>query len=371
MLKLPPRQGPCPKRFPPNKNVCLEKDPAVPVKLTEVARHAGVSLATASRVLNGSSRTPAAGIAEKVRAAAEELGYVANAQAQALARSTTGLVGLVVHDIADPYFSTIAHGVQQVAASSHRQVLLAGTDVGAEGTSSADAELAAVNAFISYRTDAIILAASRLLPEDPRLSKALEQYISNGGRVVALGASTIPKAQSLRIANHKGAEELAATLIARGRQRFAILAGPHERNTARVRAEGFQSALSAAGIEPVAIVHGAFTSSGGHDATLELLDTAPAAVGQAQQPLCILAANDVMALGAMTALRARGLRVPEDVQVAGFDDIPTLRDHSPGLTTYRLPLEEIGTLAAELALAPAEQAVAEVTGRVVIRESAG
>ena len=79
----------------------------MPVKLTEVARQAGVSLATASRVLNGSSRTPAAAIADRVRSAAEELGYVANAQAQALARSTTGLMGLVVHDIADPYFSAI------------------------------------------------------------------------------------------------------------------------------------------------------------------------------------------------------------------------------------------------------------------------
>lgn len=101
----------------------------MPVKLTEVARQAGVSLATASRVLNGSSRTPAADIAERVKTAAEELGYVANAQAQALARSTTGLVGLVVHDIADPYFSAIAHGVQQASLDTHHQVLLAGTDI--------------------------------------------------------------------------------------------------------------------------------------------------------------------------------------------------------------------------------------------------
>ncbi len=130
------------------------------VKLSEVARQAGVSLATASRVLNGSARTPAADISDRVKAATEELGYVANAQAQALARSTTGLVGLVVHDIADPYFSAIAHGVQETALHYRHQVLLAGTDIAGGAEPAESAELAAVNAFISYRTDAIILATT-------------------------------------------------------------------------------------------------------------------------------------------------------------------------------------------------------------------
>lgn len=351
----------------------LEKEPPVPVKLTEVARLAGVSLATASRVLNGSSRTPAAGIAERVKAAAEELGYVANAQAQALARSTTGLVGLVVHDIADPYFSAIAHGVQQAALDSRHQVLLAGTDLGGDGDSSADAELAAVNAFISYRTDAIILAASRLLAEDPRLAKALARYMDNGGRVVTLGDSEIPGSRAVRVDNLDGASALVDALLESGVRRFAILAGPHERNTARIRVAGFTRALSAAGLAPEAVVHGAFTSRGGNEATLELLDSlgVSAGAGAGAAPLCILAANDVMALGAMTALRTRGLNIPRDVQVAGFDDIPTLRDHSPALTTYRLPLEEIGRLAAGLALAPDAAGHASVTGTVVLRESAG
>ena len=351
----------------------------MPVKLTEVARRAGVSLATASRVLNGSARTPAADITERVKAAAEELGYVANAQAQALARSSTSLIGLVVHDIADPYFSAIAHGVQESAAKHRRQVLLAGTDIAAEGQGPGDAELAAVSAFISYRTDAIILAASRTRDEDPRISKALGRYIANGGRVVALGATDIPGAATVNIANKEGAAALADALRSGGATRFAILAGPAERNTARHRVEGFVQALSAAGVTPLAIVGGAFTSRGGFDATLECLDTlgitGPGAdddgSGTGGGPLCILAANDVMALGAMTALRSRGLRVPDDVQVAGFDDIPTLRDHSPGLTTYRLPLEDIGKLAAELALDPGSRHETRITGSVEIRESAG
>lgn len=370
------------------------------VKLSEVARHAGVSLATASRVINGSSRTPAADIAERVKAAAAELGYVANAQAQALARQSTGLVGLVVHDIADPYFSTIAHGVQQAALAANHQVLLAGTDWESDEDAPGDAELAAVNAFISYRTDAIILAASRLLHEDPRLSKALAQYIANGGRVVTIGTTEIPDARVLHVDNHEGAGALVQALAARGQRRFVILAGPTERNTARIRVKGFTDRLQAAGLEPVAVVHGEFTSQGGFDSTLEFLN-GPAAdaleagsssrgVGKSADeggsieevggnsadtniagPLCILAANDVMALGAMAALRTRGLRIPEDIQVAGFDDIPTLRDHFPGLTTYRLPLEEMGQIAAQLALTPEAKTPTRVTGQVVLRESAG
>ena len=129
--------------------------------LSGVARHAGVSLASASRVLNGSSRRPAEEIAERVRAAALELGYVPNAQAQALARSSTGLVGLVVHDISDPYFSSIARGVQHAARNYRRQVLLASTDP------SESAEHDAVSAFASHRTDAIILAGSRRAQNTP------------------------------------------------------------------------------------------------------------------------------------------------------------------------------------------------------------
>ncbi|MFB9165945.1 LacI family DNA-binding transcriptional regulator [Arthrobacter psychrochitiniphilus] len=353
----------------------------MPVKLTEVARLAGVSLATASRVLNGSSRNPAADITERVRVAAEELGYVANAQAQALARSTTGLVGLVVHDIADPYFSAIAHGVQEVALKSRRQVLLAGTDFGG-GDGATDgsthsathsAELAAVNAFISYRTDAIILATSRFLEEDPLLSRNLERYIKNGGRVVTLGATSIPHAKVISIGNFEGARDLVAALVDRGLVRFAILSGPHDRNTARSRVSGFHQALTERELTPLAVVEGEFSSRGGFNATLECLDTLEivAAGTSLDSPLCILAANDVMALGAMTALRSRGLRIPEDVQVAGFDDIPTLRDHFPGLSTYRLPLEEIGRLAATLALEAETQTGSTVTGTVVLRESAG
>lgn len=348
----------------------------MPVKLTEVARHAGVSLATASRVLNGSARKPAPEIAERVKASAIELGYVANAQAQALARSTTGLIGLVVHDIADPYFSTIAHGVAQEAHAQGKQVLLAGTDDA--GTS----EAAAVNAFVSYRTDAIILAASRLEVEDPELSGVLQRYVASGGTLVTLGETAIPEARVLAIDNELGAYELVTALIERGTKRFIVLAGPSERNTARHRVQGFLRAMEGNGIQPLKLIPGPFTRQGGFDAALEAIDFLhngqnDAGLGldaaNSDGPICLLAVNDVMALGAMTALRSKGFKVPEEIQVAGFDDIPTLRDHSPSLTTYRLPLEAIGLAAAQIALnrSDPEQLLLPERGEVVIRESAG
>src|ERR671911_2111635 len=110
------------------EKVCPQEEISVAASpLTEVARLAGVSPATASRVLNGSDRKPGPGVSERVRQAAEALGYIPNAQAQALAKSSSGLVGLIVHDIADPYFAAIARGVQEAAREQRKMVLLATT----------------------------------------------------------------------------------------------------------------------------------------------------------------------------------------------------------------------------------------------------
>lgn len=329
------------------------------VTLSGVARHAGVSLATASRVLNGSSRRPAEDISERVRAAALELGYVPNAQAQALARSSTGLVGLVVHDISDPYFSSIARGVQHAARNYERQVLLASTDP-SEG-----AERDAVSAFASHRTDAIILAGSRRTTSDPDLELELVRYEKNGGRVVTIGGSpgaglTVP------VGNADGAAALVTELVSRGITRFAILAGPAELNTARDRVAGFNSALEAAGLEAAAVVGSAFTREGGFEAAQHCWEEL-----RGERGVCMLAVNDVMAIGAIAGLRCVGVSVPEDALVTGFDDIPTLRDYSPALTTVRLPLEQLGEDAANLALNSAHTDPEPVRGEVIIRQSAG
>lgn len=316
-------------------------------------------MATASRVLNGSDRTPAVDIADRVRSAALELGYVANAQAQALARSATGLVGLVVHDIVDPYFSTITRGAQRYAGDRRTQVLLTGAD------RSERAEREAVAAFISYRTDAIILAGSRRARSDPQLNAELARYIEHGGRVVTLGQSTIPGARFLQIEHRAGAAQLVTALVERGVTKFAILAGPPQLNTARHRVLGYRDALTAAGLEPLAVVRGDFNREGGFVSALDCWQQ----LRRRRSRVCLLAVNDVMALGAIAGLRSIGLSVPEDVLVAGFDDIPALQDFTPALTTVRLPLDLIGEKAAELALASEPTGPIVIEGEAVIRDS--
>ncbi|MGG5752173.1 LacI family DNA-binding transcriptional regulator [Zafaria sp. Z1313] len=331
------------------------------VRLADVAKEAGVSQATASRVLNGSSRKPAEVIADRVREAAERLGYFPNAQAQALARSSAGLVGLIVHDIADPYFSSIARGVQHGLAGTGYQLLLSSTDRDGE------AELAAVRAFMSHRTDGILLAGSRGLEDDDVLAAAIGRYQDNGGRVAMIG-QPLPGAGGIEVDNAGAAGLLADELLGLGHRRFAVLAGDSSLVTARDRVEGFVGRLREAGFEPEAVLEGAFTRDGGHASLRELLEALP--VGAGAEQLCVFCANDVMVLGALTALREAGLRVPDDVAIAGFDDIPTLADMHPSISTVRLPLEEMGRSAGELILAVAgvgERSV--VVGEPVLRES--
>jgi len=331
------------------------------VTLSQVARRASVSLATASRVLNGSQRRPAEEIAERVRQAALELGYVANAQAQALARASTGLVGLVVHDIADPYFSAIARGVQQAAQEGGRQLLLAAAEAGDSSV------LGAVAAFAAHRTDAIIMAGSGSVRPDGILLNELQRYLTNGGRVVTVGRPWVDGAGAVVVDNRGGTAELVRRMAENGRTRFAYLAGPDQLLTAEERLGGFRDGLKAIGVEEEAVVYGAFTRDGGYEAARSL---AGQLGEEALRGLTVVAANDVMALGAISAFRSLGLQVPQDVRVAGFDDIPTLSDYVPSLTTVRLPLEEIGRLAAELACGGTADAARSVSGTPVLRESA-
>ncbi|MFF2245383.1 LacI family DNA-binding transcriptional regulator [Arthrobacter sp. NPDC058130] len=323
--------------------------------LAEVARLAGVSLATASRVLNGSDRKPGQDVAERVRQAAASLGYVPNAQAQGLARSTSGLVGLVVHDIADPYFAAIARGVQAAAREQGKMVLLATT----EGTP-AD-ERAAAAAFAARRADSIVIAGSRSIrPEDQEsnaeLAAELDRYCRNGGRVGVLGhpivgAAALDGYHVVAVPNEALAAQLATTL-AQVPGEFVIIGGPEGLLTSDDRVRGYQSGLAAAGLPPAEVLRASFDRTGGYEAGLTLANRISAArkankasTGEAPRP-CIFAASDVMAIGAVAALRSEGLRVPRDVLIAGFDDIETLRDFRPSLSTVRLPLEKIGRLAA-------------------------
>ncbi len=330
-------------------------------RLQDVADRAGVSLATASRVLNGSARQPGPELVERVRAAAADLGYVVNAQAQALARSRTGLLGLVVHDISDPYFSSIAAGAQVAAREHGRLVLLAST--GRDPL----AEREAVAAFAAHRVDAVIVAGTRWTREDDEsLAAALDTYVASGGRSVIVG-QPVGEGSVVRPPNEPGAVALAEALLAAGQRRFVVVVGPSRVVTWRERADAFARAVRAGGGEVTSVEVEQFSRDGGYAAGGEVAALASSAAGG--EPPCVFAVADVMAIGLIARLRELGVEVPRDVRVAGFDDIPTLRDHVPALSTVRIPLEEMGRLAVAAAVDEAAAGVVDVGFDVVLRHS--
>ncbi|GAB2665152.1 LacI family DNA-binding transcriptional regulator [Kribbella swartbergensis] len=328
-----------------------------PVTLLDVAQRAGVSVATASRVLNGGDRVPRPELQERVKAAADELGYTPNAQAQALAKSSTNVVGILVHDIEDPYFAAIANGVMRAADERNLLVMMAST------FRDADREIAYLSSLRAQRARAAVMIGSRRTdPESlARTANEIETFLNSGAGLALVSQSGMP-AHTIEPDNRAGAAELARSLAGLGWRKFGILGGPDTLATARDRREGFVAGLAESGLEPVAVETGEFTRDGGYAAAEALLD-------RKTDLDCVFAVNDVMAVGAMSALRSRGVDVPRELGVAGFDDIATLRDVWPGLTTVRLPLEQMGRRALELAIEGGEATTETFKAEVVLRES--
>jgi LacI family transcriptional regulator len=331
-----------------------------PATLAMVAAEANVSVATASRVLNG-ERKVGEPHRSRVLRAAERLGYLPNALAQATARGASNLVGLIVHDVADPYFSTIADGVVRVAEEHGFVVVLGST------RRIPEQELKYVTTLHSQRAQAIIIAGSRTTDQTylAKLNKELDSFRGGGGRVAVISQNRLGS-HTVQPLNRAGARDLAEALYDLGHRRFIVLAGPKNLTTSADRLAGFLKGLSGRGVarRSVPVLHGAFTRDGGFELGSRIAEQD---IGGA----CVFATNDVMAVGAIAAFRARGIAVPDEVAVAGFDDIATLRDLVPSLTTVHLPLEEMGVRAAELALNTAGRSprVISVRGEVVLRES--
>ncbi|MCP2369590.1 LacI family transcriptional regulator [Agromyces terreus] len=337
-----------------------------PATLHDVAREAGVSLATASRSLNGSARKVNEEYRERVLAAAAKLGYTPNLSAQAVARGTSTTVALLVADIADPYFSSLAAGVVGAAGDDRLIVTMA------ETKRDSARELELVRAMRGQRPRVMILAGSRDIgdPNAAALEAELTAYEQTGGRAVFVSESDLPF-RTLPLANRAGGRDLAVALHELGYRRFTALAGPETLRTAHDRIAGFAEGLASVGAQLPAdrLVRSSFTRDGGYDAMRRLLE---AGIGDTQ---LVFALNDVMAMGAMSAIRDAGLEPGRDLAVAGFDDIPTVRDVTPRLTSVRMPLERIGEQALRLALedgadaASARASSTDVSTEVVLRES--
>ncbi|MFJ8579766.1 LacI family DNA-binding transcriptional regulator [Micromonospora sp. NPDC093277] len=335
--------------------------PRTHVTLEDVARAADVSLATASRALNGMRVTPQ--LRDRVLAAAEQLAYTPNAHARALAGASHRTVGVICHDVSDPYFAAVAGGVMRVAGDKDLLVMLASTFRDPER------EIAYVSMLRAERAPAILLIGSGF--EDPHWERALDAelrpYLDGGGRVAVVSRHRSLKVDSVLPENRAGAAAMARALLDLGHRRFAVLAGPPALTTVADRLGGFRDELKKAGVAlaPADIVEGAFTRDGGYGAMTELL-------ARGMTATCVFALTDVMAIGACAALRDHGLSVPGDVSVAGFDDIPIVRDLTPPLTTVALPLQQLGEKAMELALTDntgRRRRILRMGGEVVVRAS--
>ncbi|MFI7451468.1 LacI family DNA-binding transcriptional regulator [Nonomuraea sp. NPDC049714] len=367
----------------------MDEAPPVPaagvrgsVTLHDVAREAGVSIATASRALNGSARNVRTENASRVRAAAAKLNYRPHPSAQAVARGSTPTVALVVGDVADPYFSAIAAGVTQAAEAAGLVVTMA------VAGRSPQRELELVRTLRGQRPRVIVVAGTRVDNvggagsaggaggaggadsaggTDTRgaLAGELEEYQAAGGRVVMVSQRDLPF-DTVTIDNTGGAHRLALALAGAGYRRFAIFRAPDSVRTSRDRVAGFTAGLHASGltVDDRFVFETEFTRGGGYDAARKLAERG---AGEVE---VVFAVNDVMAIGAMTAFRDAGLVPGEDIAVAGFDDIDSAIDVTPALTSVAVPLREAGRAAMRLALGggPGLDTVQIPTG-VVLRES--
>lgn len=312
----------------------------MPATLSEVAHRAGVSLATASRVLNGSTRGVTAVLRSRVLEAAKDLNYVPNAHAQALARSSTAIVGVLVHDGSDPYFSEILRGIQRVASDNGRLVITCNS------YRDPARELEYVRLLHAHRVEALILAGSGI--DEWNYSKSMADQLAvftgAGGRVAFIGRHHL-LGNAVTPDNAGGARLVGHMLVEQGHREIGVIGGPPLITSSRDRLDGFRSGLRDHGrtLPPEFIADGDFSRDGGARAALTLLERHP-------RLSAIFALNDVMAIGVLAALRERGLRVPEDVSVIGFDDIPIAADLTPALSTVRVPMADMGARAMQLAL---------------------
>lgn len=300
--------------------------------ITEVARLAGVSTATASRVVSDSDYPVSAATRERVLEAAKTLDYVPNALARGLLKSRVPVVGVIVHDITDPYFAEVVRGVEDAASVDGYLVITCSSERDPEK------ERSYVRLLRSMRAAAVVFAGSGL--DDPEVNDEIERHLAamraDGAAVVHLSPHARGEPE-VGVDNEGGIATLIVALAELGHRQIAFLAGPSSLFVARDRLAGYRRGLDEAGIDfdPGLVVRTSFDQDGG---TLGV-DTLLAGAAPFTAVAC---ANDLLALGALERFAELGIAVPGDVSVAGFDDIAITAMTAPALSTVRLPLRELG-----------------------------
>ncbi len=328
-----------------------EREATQVATLELVAARAGVSRATASRVLNGSPKVSPSAF-EAVTRAAGELRYRPNRAARSLVTRRTDSIAIVVTEpderlFNDPYFATILRGAHdELAARDIQLVLVFASD---------QRDRQRLEQFATgHHVDGVVLIS--LHGSDP-----LPMHLEKLGVAVVVQGKPVKDADTVHYVdtdNRGGAAAATQLLIDRGCRKVATITGPQDMSAGRERLAGYRAAMQASGrgVDKDLVVRGDFTRTGGSRAMRALLDTAPDLDG-------VFAASDMMALGALSVLHGAGRRVPEDVAIVGFDDAPDSATSDPPLTTVRQPIAEMGRQATHMLI---ERLDGQVTPRTIV-----
>lgn len=313
------------------------------VSITDVAQHAGVSIATVSRVMSQSNYPVNKQTREKVLAAASRLNYSPSPLARSLKTQRSKLIAAIVGDNTNPYFAEIMRGIEEICSEHGYLTIICNTDRRIER------ERRYLQTLHDYHTDGILFAGSGL--HEPGYPAELDALVARMQQrktaVVTLAQHTL-QVPSVRADDFGGARAMTQYLLAQGHRRIAFIAGPSSLIVANVRMQGYMVALTEAGIpiDPQLLLPGDFSIEGGELAVRTLIS-----FPEDLRPTAIFAANDEMALGALAGLQHFGWRVPEDISLCGFGNISVARLVVPALTTVNMPLRELGQRGARKLLA--------------------
>jgi LacI family transcriptional regulator len=311
--------------------------------IRDIARQADVSVATVSRVLAGNYPV-SEGLRSRVMKVVRELDYVTNAHARSLAGAGPQTVAMLIGDITGPSFAHTAKGVEEEASARGCLTLVCTTGFDPER------EFAMVNLMRQQGAAAVVLVggAFDLAEYQQRMARYAKSLDSAGSRLVLCGrpplVADVP-AITVEYDNEGGAFAMTSHLLSAGHRRILILPGEEGQTTATGRLAGYRRALAAHGIaeDPGLVVYGRYDHEVGRKGVEDALK-------HKQGFTAVFAGTDVVASGALAALQDAGLKVPGDVSLAGYDDVPLARDLTPRLTTVHVPYEEIGRAGIRLAL---------------------
>lgn len=323
------------------------------VTIKDVARRANVSVATVSRALNGHVNVAEA-VRRRVVSIADELRYTPHHAARSLSSRRTHTIGVVLPDLHGEFFSELMRGIDGVARERHLHLLVSSYHGNRE-------EQAMALRSMRGRVDGLLVMSPHVTSVDDPVESVLSALpvVLMNTRANETGCLTVS------VDNHGGARAMVAHLIACGYRSIAFIAGPQDNFEAHERLRGYRDAL-ADGLPGAQawVIQGDFDEASGHRAGQRLL-------AAADRPDAIFAANDMMALGCLFAMQQGGLRIPEDVGLAGFDDIPLARYVHPALTTMRVDIADLGARAMRVLVddAVGTQSVAPLSTTLIARQS--